>query len=72
MVKIRAYHRKQTIPEMAGNYFFLCVDCGEVAEVFATERDAHEGRNRYLTSGLCSRCFEVAVEAKVRQAGRSA
>lgn len=66
MVQIEAYHRKQTIPEMAGIYFFVCVDCKKQAEVFETERKRDKDANKYLASGLCPRCFEVAVEAKLR------
>ena len=65
MVRIKAYHRKQTIPEYGGLYYFECVDCEKVAEVFCLEADRE--RNKYLKSGLCPRCFEVAVEVKLRQ-----
>lgn len=65
MVKIEAYHRKQTQPHSGGQYFFRCVDCKQMAEVFCLE--ACTDFNKYLNSGLCPRCFEVALEAKLRE-----
>lgn len=64
MAKVRRYHRTQTTPEYGGMCYFDCVDCKGVAEVFCLESE--KGSNKYIKSGLCPRCFEVAVEAKLR------
>lgn len=67
MAKIKRYHRKQTIPEYGGVYFFDCVRCGGVGEVFALEADVHAGRNKYINAGLCPACFEIGVASSVEE-----
>lgn len=65
MVFIEQYHRQETQPEKGGLYIFTCVDCEKRAEVFSLEKDKE--KNKYLSSGLCPRCFEVAVDANLRR-----
>ena len=64
MVKIHRYERTQTDPHMGGLYTFTCADCEKSATIFCLE--ACQDHNKYLVSGLCPRCFEVAVEVKMR------
>lgn len=65
MITIKSYQRTQTSPEGAGIVRYNCVDCGETAEVFCI--DEERDTNKYLKSGLCHRCFEIAVETALRR-----
>lgn len=64
MVKIRSYNRTQTVPENGGIYSFACADCEKISMIFCLESQQKD--NKYLKSGICPACFEIAVEAKVR------
>lgn len=55
----QAYHRTG---EGKGNIVYRCSECDERA-VEAVDEGSD---NKYTRSYLCRRCFEIAVEAKIR------